>query len=85
MRVTGRGHLSRCGTVAFFIGDGAPTASEVWVDFGAGVVVPVERCMIESAALIGESVIVDPVSGGLEALRTSWPGLTRAELGKAGG
>ena len=72
VRVTGRGHLSRCGTVAFFVGDDASSMAEVWVDFGGGVVLPIERCMIESIAR-ADDIGVDPVAGGLRALGASWP------------
>ncbi|QUQ67184.1 hypothetical protein [Kutzneria sp. CA-103260] len=85
VRVTGRGHLSRCGTIAFFVGDDASSAAEVWVDFGGGAVLSVERCMIEPVAPADDVRVADPVAAGLEALRTSWPEQRLSQPGTSDG
>lgn len=79
VRVTGRGHLSRCGTVAFIVGADSSLAEEVWVDFGAGELLRVDPCMVEPIVPTERAGVVDPVSGGLVALRTSWPSLRRGD------
>jgi hypothetical protein len=81
VRVTGRGHLGRCGCVAFFVGDEESSETELWVDFGGGQVVPVERWMVEPINHADDIPVVDPVTGGLEALRTSWPSSLRGLSG----
>ena len=72
VRLVGRGHLGRCGTVAFSIDDQQSAGVEVWVDFGAGVVVPVERCRMEPLAVVDDG-------GPDPAPRTPWPPLRPAE------
>lgn len=85
VRVTGRGHLSRCGTVAFSVDEDESSEAEVWIDFGDSVIMPVDRCMIEPIALTDERGLTDPVVEGLEALHTSWRGPRPTQPGKADG
>ena len=73
VRVNGRGHFGRCGTVAFVIDGDEQSPMEVWVDFGGGMVVPVERHLLEPVGPADETGVVDPVARGLDALRASWP------------
>jgi|SRR5882757_11539414 len=85
VRVTGRGHLSRCGNIAFFVDGDRSSVAEVWVDFGDRVVMPVDRCMIEPIAPTDQGQVIDPVAGGLAALRTSWPAQPTTRSGKSDG
>jgi hypothetical protein len=70
VRVFVKPHPGRLGMVV--VGEGDPPARCVWVDFGDGVALPVDRRMIAPVVRAYDDVI-DPVEAGLAALRTWWP------------